>query len=57
MDENKIFLLLQIVGALRQAVESLEAGYTGQDKEKFDSAKAIILDANKKIDYVLKEVQ
>ena len=56
MDEVKIMLLLQIVSALKQAGDNLEEGYNSQDKEKFDSAKAVILEANKKIDYVLREI-
>jgi len=54
MDEGKLMLLLQLATYLGQGFEILKKTYNSSDKEKFDEVKKGLLEAQKKIDYILK---
>lgn len=56
MDENKILLLSQLFNILSQNVTEMESAYADSNKEKFDNAREIVLEAQKKIAFILKEV-
>ena len=52
---DKFMLLAQLADGLEQGSSDLEAAYEAQDKKKFDRAKAVILDFQGKINFLLKE--
>ncbi len=54
MDESKISALFQLAASLEQNAQELKRAYDDSNKENFDSYKKIILDAQKKIDFLLK---
>ncbi len=56
MENNKILLLLQLMNSLNGNFENFEKGYLNQDKENFDNSKKAILEIQKRINLVLKEV-
>jgi len=46
-------LIFQLINGLENSFEEFEKAYNSSDKEKLDSAKASLLDFQKKIDVIL----
>ena len=57
MEQNQILLLSQLIAILNENMSLLRSSYDSQDKEKFDSAKSAIIDAQAKINFLLKAVK
>jgi hypothetical protein len=55
MEDNKILLLSQLMNGLIEGFNSFEKSYSEKNKETFESSKKAMLEAQKKINFVLKE--
>jgi len=55
MDINQVMLLSQIVNQLKENFGIFEKAYNENDKENFDSSKKLILELQKKINFIAKK--
>jgi len=55
MEEGKIMLMFQLVNNLEENFYNFNNAYNQQDKEKFDKFKKAVLEAQRRIDYLLKQ--
>ena len=55
MESNKILLLSQLMNGLIEGFNSFQKSYSEKDKETFEKSKKIILEAQSKINFILKE--
>ena len=56
INENRIMLLSQLINGLSDNFQKFEKAYENSNKEDFDSSKAAILELQKKIEYILKNL-
>lgn len=55
MEKNKLMLLFQLVRGIESSLDSFEKAYKSSDKQKFEEARAYVLDFQKKIDFLIKQ--
>lgn len=53
MEENKIFLFVQLVNNISASFERLERAYNESNKEAFDYSKKALLENQKKLNILL----